>query len=129
MTAVVRTWFIEKHLVCSHLHVLEFCQTPHREGQRRSCSVVTLKQVDVDYCQSDSKSSLLARNTMLLSYHLEHEGVHFFSDVFVCKKGAILRRLKHQVKEGQSPFHTYKRTQHYQYYLHIKTLNLPTPLN
>ena len=69
----------------SHLNVLEFGQTPHREGQRRSCSVVTLKQVGVDYCQTDSKYSLLTGSTMLLSYHLEHEGVHFFSDVFVCK--------------------------------------------
>jgi hypothetical protein len=50
---------------------------------------------------------------MLLSYHLEHESVHFFSDVFVCKGGAILRRLKHQVEEGQSPFHTYTRTHQY----------------
>jgi hypothetical protein len=116
-------------LVKSHLYFLELGQTPHREGQRRSYSVVTLKQVDVDYCQTDSKYSLLAGSNMLLSYHLEHEGVHLFSDVFVCKKGAILRRLKHQVKEGQSPFHTYKRTQHYQYYLHIKTLNLSTTLN
>ena len=68
----------------SHLDILEFGQTPHREGQRRCCCVVTLKQVDVVYCQTDSKSSLLAGSTMLLSYHLEHEGIHFFSDVFFC---------------------------------------------
>ena len=74
----------------SHLNILELGQTPHREAQRRSCRVVTLKQVDVDYCQTDSKSALLAGSTMLLSCHLEHEGVHFFSDVFVCKEGAIL---------------------------------------
>ena len=75
---------------------------------------MTLKQVDVDYCQTDSKSSLLAGSTMLLSYHLEHEGVHFFSDVFFCKEGAILWSLEQQVEEGQSSFHTYQRTQHYQ---------------
>jgi len=69
----------------SDLNVLELGQTPHREAQRRSCRVVTLKQVDVDYCQTDSKSALLACSNMLLSYHLEHEGVHFFSNVFVCK--------------------------------------------
>ena len=69
----------------SHLNILEFGQTPHREGQRRCCSVVTLKQVNVDYCQTDSNYSLLAGSTVLLSYHLEHEGVHFFSDVFVRK--------------------------------------------
>ena len=68
-----------------HLNILVFGQTPHREGQHRSCCVVTLKQVDVDYCQTDSKSSSLAGSTVLLSYHLEHEGVHFFTDVFVCK--------------------------------------------
>jgi hypothetical protein len=69
----------------THLNILELGQTPHREGQCRSYSVVTLKQGDVDYCQADSKCSLLAGSTMLLPYHLEHESVHFFSDVFVCK--------------------------------------------
>jgi len=42
-------------------------------------------KVVVDYCQTDSKCSLLAGSTMLLSYYLEHESVHFFSDVFICK--------------------------------------------
>jgi hypothetical protein len=69
----------------SHLNILELGQTPHREGQCRCCGVVTLKQVDVDYCQTDSKFPLLTGSTMLLSYYLEHESVHFFSDVFVCK--------------------------------------------
>ena len=112
-----------------NLNILELGQTPHREGQCRCYSVVTLKQVDVDYCQTDSKSSLLVSSTMLLSYHLEHEGVHFFTDVFLCKKGAILGRLKQQFEEGQSLFHTYKRTHHYQYYLHDKILNLLTILS
>ena len=97
----------------SHLNILELGQTPHREGQGRCCGVVTLRQVYVDYYQTDSKCSLLEGSTMLLSYHLEHESVHFFSDVFVCKQLAILRRLKHQVEEGPSPFHTYTRTHHY----------------
>jgi len=79
----------------SHLNILELGQTPHCEGQRRCCSVVTLKQVYVHYCQTNSKCSFLAGSTMLLFYYLEHESVHFFSDVFVCKEGAILRRLKH----------------------------------
>jgi hypothetical protein len=74
----------------TRLNILELGQTPYREGERRCCGVVTLKQVEFDYCQSDSKCSLLAGNTMLLSYHLEHESVHFFSDVFVFKEGAIL---------------------------------------
>jgi len=69
----------------SHLNILELGQTPHREGQGRCCGVVTLRQVYVDYYQTDSKCSLLEGSTMLLSYHLEHESVHFFSDVFVCK--------------------------------------------
>ena len=51
----------------SHLNILEFGQTPYHGGQRRRCSVVTLKQVDDDYCQTDSKYSLLAGSTMLLS--------------------------------------------------------------
>ena len=45
---------------------------------------------------------------MWLSYHLKHEGVPFWSDVFFGKKVGSLWRLKHQVQEGQSPFHTYK---------------------
>jgi len=69
----------------SHLNILEFGQTPHREGERRCCSVVTLKHVYVHYCQTDSKCSLLAGSTMLQSYYLEHKSVHFFPDVFVCK--------------------------------------------
>ena len=74
----------------SHLNILEFRQTPHREGQRRRYRVVTLKQVDVDYCPTESKSALLEGSTMLLSCYPEHESVHFFSDAFVCKEGAIL---------------------------------------
>jgi hypothetical protein len=34
--------------------------------------------------------------------------------------------LKHQVQEGQTSFHPYNRTHHYQHYLHSKTLNLLT---
>jgi len=45
---------------------------------------MALKQVNTDYFKIDSKSSLLAGSTILLFYHLEHEGV-YFSDVFVCK--------------------------------------------
>ena len=44
-SAVVTTWFLETHLVCSHLNILELGQTPHREAQRRRCRVVTLKQL------------------------------------------------------------------------------------
>jgi hypothetical protein len=69
----------------SHLNILVLGQTPQREGQRRRCCVVTLKQIDVDYCQTSSNCSLLSGSTVLLSYHLEHEGVHFFSDLFICK--------------------------------------------
>jgi len=69
----------------THLNILELGQTPHREGQCRHYSVVTLKQIDVDYCQTDSRCSILVSGTMLLSYHLGHESVHFFSDVFFCK--------------------------------------------
>ena len=57
MSAVVTTWFLEIHLVCSHLNVPELGQTPHREGRRRRCCVVTLKQVDIDYCWTESKSA------------------------------------------------------------------------
>ena len=47
----------------------------------------------VGYWQTDSKSSSLSSSTVLLSYNLNHECVHFRSDVFVCKKVAILWRL------------------------------------
>jgi hypothetical protein len=68
-----------------HLSILELGQTQQREGQRRRSCVVTINQVDTDYCQTDSKCSLMSGSNVLLSYHLEHEGAHIFSDVFVCK--------------------------------------------